>query len=88
MNPGHHILIDDSTPCVRVVILNRPERLNALDGPALVALRTAVEDCSTPGLDVRVIVIRGEGRAFCSGSDLKWLEESGVVNDPAAHLQN
>ncbi len=35
-----------------------------------------------------MIVLRGEGRAFCSGSDLKWMVESGTVNDPGAHLQN
>jgi len=80
--------IDDSTPQVRVITLNRPQRLNALDGPTLLALREAVEECSAAGRDVRVIVIRGEGRAFCSGSDLKWMVESGTVNDPAAHLQN
>lgn len=82
------LLINDSTPRVRLITLNRPQRLNALDGPTLLALRAAVEECSAPGRDVRVIVLRGEGRAFCSGSDLKWLAESGVVDDPAAHLQN
>ena len=82
------LLIDDSTPRVRVITLNRPQRLNALDGPTLLGLRAAVEECSAPGCDVRDIVIRGEGRAFCSGSDLKWITESGVINDPGAHLQN
>ncbi|MEN9885824.1 MAG: hypothetical protein RL758_402 [Pseudomonadota bacterium] len=81
------LIIDDSTPCVRVITLDRPHRLNALDGPMLVALRTAVEACDTPGRDIRVIVIRGQGRAFSSGSDLKWIAES-VLHDPAAHLQN
>lgn len=83
-----HILVDDSTPRVRVISLNRPERLNALDGPTLLALRATVEECSGPGFDVRVIVIRGEGRAFCSGSDLKWFVESGVLDDPGRHLEN
>lgn len=81
------LTLDDTTPRVRVITLNRPHRLNALDGPTLQALRDAVADCSAPGRDVRVIVIRGEGRAFCSGSDLKWIAES-VLHDPAAHLQN
>jgi enoyl-CoA hydratase/carnithine racemase len=79
--------IDDSTPRVRVLTLDRPHRLNALDGPTLTALRAAVEDCSAPGHDIRVIVIRGEGRAFCSGTDLKWIAEH-ALHDPAAHLQN
>lgn len=54
----------------------------------LLALRTAVEESSAPGRDARVNVVRGEGRAFCSGSDPKWMAESGVLNDAAAHLQN
>jgi enoyl-CoA hydratase/carnithine racemase len=83
-----HFLVDDSTPRVRVISMNRPERLNALDGHTLLALRATVEECSGPGRDVRVIVIRGEGRAFCSGSDLKWIAESGVLDDAARHLEN
>src|SRR5690606_12230613 len=50
--------------------LNRPDRLNALS-PQLVA---ELRDFFT-GLywrrDVRVVVLRGEGRAFCAGLDLK-----------------
>lgn len=79
--------VDDSTPRVRVLTLNRPQRLNALDGDTLEALRDAVADCSAPHRDIRVIVIRGEGRAFCSGSDLKWIAEC-LLHDPAAHLRN
>lgn len=82
------LLVDDSTPRVRVITLNRPQRLNALDGATLTTLRDAVAECSASGRDVRVIVIRGAGRAFCSGSDLKWMAESGVLDDPAKHLQN
>jgi enoyl-CoA hydratase len=82
------LLLDDSTPRVRVITLNRPRRLNALDGPTLLALRAAVEECSAPDRDIRVIVIRGEGRAFCAGSDLKWVTESGMLDDPGAHMRN
>jgi enoyl-CoA hydratase len=79
------ILVDDRTPGVRVVTLNRPERLNAFDGPALAQLLAAVEGAADPGRDIRVLVIRGNGRAFCAGNDLKWLA-SGEMDDPAIHL--
>ena len=79
------LLIDDTTPGVRFLTLNRPERLNALDGPSLENLITAVRECSAPGRDIRVIVIRGAGRAFSPGADLKWLA-SGVLANAADHL--
>ncbi|GAA4353829.1 enoyl-CoA hydratase/isomerase family protein [Variovorax defluvii] len=82
------LIVDDTHAHVRILTLNREERLNALDGPTLEALHAAVRECSEPGRDIRVIVIRGAGRAFCSGSDLKWLASSGALADPAAHLRN
>jgi enoyl-CoA hydratase len=80
--------IDDATPRVRIITLDRPQRLNALDGPTLEALQAAVRECDDPALDKRAIVLRGAGRAFCAGSDLKWLADSGVIDDPAAHLRH
>ena len=81
------VITDDSTPRVRVVTLNRPERMNALDGATLASLNAAVRSASEPGRDIRVLVIRGTGRAFCAGNDLKWLA-SGVLADPAAHQRH
>ena len=80
------LLIDDSHPGVRVLTMNRPERLNALDGPSIDALIAAVRECSAPGRDVRVIVVCGAGRAFSAGADLKWLS-SGVLGDAGAFLR-
>lgn len=78
------LLIEDNAG-VRVLTLNRPERLNALNNDLLTALRDAIRDCRAPGRDIRVVVIRANGRAFCPGADLKWLA-SGVLADHAAHL--
>ncbi|WP_174913309.1 enoyl-CoA hydratase/isomerase family protein [Burkholderia diffusa] len=81
------LLTDDSTPGIRVVTLNRAERMNALDGVTLAALNNAVRTAADPGRDIRVIVICGSGRAFCAGNDLKWLA-SDVLADPAAHMRH
>ena len=58
---------------IGAVTLNRPERLNAISGELLAAfssaLKTAISDSETA-----VIVLHGEGRAFCSGDDLKEFE--------------
>jgi enoyl-CoA hydratase/carnithine racemase len=64
-----YIATDDPHAHVRRVTLNRPEKRNAMSnalrGELFDALRSADQD-----LDVRVIVIRGAGPAFCSGYDL------------------
>ena len=52
------------------LVLNRPERRNAIDGELGVALAERVAELSDdPG--VRCILFRGAGGAFCSGLDLK-----------------
>ncbi|KAB1448827.1 enoyl-CoA hydratase/isomerase family protein [Bordetella bronchiseptica] len=80
------LLIDNPAPHVRRLTLNRPERMNALDGPTLQMLNDAVRECGAAA-DVKVLVIRGQGRAFCAGNDLKWLA-GGVLADRAAHMRH
>lgn len=54
------------------VRLCRPKKMNAVDSPMLSALRdAAVQLRATEGL--RVVVLSGEGRAFCAGLDLDVL---------------
>ena len=50
--------------------MNRPERLNALNGDLIKALRDFFVELYWRR-DVRVVVLRGAGRAFCAGLDLK-----------------
>ena len=52
------------------VTMNRPERLNALDRGLITALRQLFAELYWRR-DVRVVVLRGAGRAFCAGLDLK-----------------
>jgi len=63
-----NILVDTDGP-VATITLNRPEKLNALSE----ALRTDLHDALvalSPGDQVRVIRLKGAGRAFCPGYDL------------------
>jgi enoyl-CoA hydratase/carnithine racemase len=55
---------------VEHVTLNRPDRLNALNQPLTDALFDYFESRRRE-TSVRVIVLAGAGRAFCSGADLK-----------------
>ncbi len=55
---------------VATLTLDRPERLNAITGPMLAALSAALVDADADPA-VRVVVVTGAGRGFCSGLDLK-----------------
>jgi enoyl-CoA hydratase len=80
------LLVDQTEPGLAVLTLNRPGQLNALNGELVAALLAALDQIAAQGPDVRVIVLKGAGRAFCAGADLKWLN-SGVLADHAAHGQ-
>ena len=54
---------------VALITLNRPAKLNAMNGRAIVALSAAYERLDHDD-DVRVVVLTGAGRAFCAGADL------------------
>ena len=60
--------------------LQRPERMNALGVATCAALKQAVSDAGRKR--ARVVLLRGSGRAFCAGADLK--ERKGM--DLAARL--
>jgi enoyl-CoA hydratase/carnithine racemase len=55
---------------VATVTLNRPEKLNALTFESYADLRDLLAELPHRG-DVRVLVITGEGRGFCSGGDVE-----------------
>ena len=72
---------------IATVTLNRPEKRNALNSIVLNGLTETFHQLEMNAA-VRVVVIRGEGKAFCSGLDLRELSarqqgnadpESGVI---------
>ena len=69
------LLIDDVGP-VRRLTMNRPSALNALNGELLEAMSDAVRDAGRDD-SVRVVILRGAGRAFCAGYDLNEDAEGG-----------
>jgi enoyl-CoA hydratase/carnithine racemase len=56
--------------------LNRPEKRNAINRAVIEALDGALASIEADN-DVRSVVIRGEGRSFCSGLDLRDIEQMG-----------
>ena len=70
------VIVEKSGGVVRVRI-NRPEVLNACDGETYDAIADAWDDLENDP-DSRVGILSGEGRSFCVGTDVKW------VNSPDA----
>jgi 2-(1,2-epoxy-1,2-dihydrophenyl)acetyl-CoA isomerase len=65
----------------RVIALNRPDKMNALDRATLEGLLAALADVEADQ-SCRAIVLTGTGRAFCAGADLSSLtpgEDVGAV---------
>lgn len=62
------VLVERHGP-VAVIAMNRPDKLNAFDGRLCEDLAAAMAEVEADA-SVRVVVLAGEGRAFCAGADL------------------
>ena len=69
MTDGPGVRVERDGP-VTVVTIDRPERRNAVDGPAAAALADAFRAFDR-GPGASVAVLTGAGGAFCAGADLK-----------------
>lgn len=61
------------------IILNRPELYNAFNRQMALELINALKSCNENS-EIRIIYLSGEGKAFCSGQDLK------EVTDPQQNI--
>ncbi|MGT2461710.1 enoyl-CoA hydratase/isomerase family protein [Sinomonas atrocyanea] len=64
------------TDGVADVVLDAPAKLNALDEAALCELSDAYDDAAAAASrgEVRALLLRGEGRAFCAGRDISAVD--------------
>ena len=89
--PDYQSILVSTTDRVTTITLNRPDSYNALTGDMSDEVRAALDEAR---LDDRVgaIVLTGAGRAFCSGQDLKSMEDEGGGTDLGEfvrhHLRN
>jgi enoyl-CoA hydratase/carnithine racemase len=68
------MLLRDRADRIETLTLNRPEQLNALSPDLLVKIKAVVEELARAD-DVDCVVIRGAGRAFSAGVDVKaWTQ--------------
>ena len=71
---------------VAEVVLDAPQKLNSLDEQALKDLTQAYDDAAVAASrgEVRALLLRGEGRAFCAGRDISGVTPE--TDDAAAYL--
>jgi len=72
------LLTTDDGP-IRYLILNRPEKRNALNDALVAALKQALLKADAND-NLRAIVIKGVGKDFCSGADLSALQKISESN--------
>jgi enoyl-CoA hydratase/carnithine racemase len=80
--PTEAVLLSEDVGPVRRLTMNRPGSLNALSGELTDALARALDDGASDDT-VRVLILRGAGRAFCAGYDLK--EDAGAGTKDTVH---
>jgi enoyl-CoA hydratase/carnithine racemase len=75
------VVVETLAPGVQQIRINRPERMNALGVATVQALREACAEVEA----ARVVLLRGTGRGFCAGADLK---ERAGMDAPARVAHN
>lgn len=70
MTTSASVIVERNEPGVAELVLNRPQRRNALTGPLAAELVSAIESLAEDET-ISVVLLRGAGGAFCSGLDLK-----------------
>jgi enoyl-CoA hydratase/carnithine racemase len=85
-NEDGPILLTEDVGAVRRLTLNRPASLNALSGELMDALDEAFAAAADDD-EVRVVILRGAGRAFCAGYDLKQDAEEGTKDAAEWHRE-
>jgi|ERR1039457_3596917 methylglutaconyl-CoA hydratase len=76
------VLVEKQTPQITLITLNRPERRNALTIELMSDLSSAIESTAADPKQ-RILILRGAGKAFCTGLDLQEAAESAKAHASA-----
>jgi enoyl-CoA hydratase/carnithine racemase len=71
---AQNVLLTEDLGAVRIIRLNRPDKMNALNTPLTQALLDALLAADADN-NVRALVLCGAGRAFCAGADVAEFKE-------------
>jgi methylglutaconyl-CoA hydratase len=74
MNADQSVVLYELEGSVARVTLNRPEKRNALNDAVIAGLKENLKKAAADK-NIRVVVIAGAGKDFCSGADLSALQK-------------
>ena len=89
-NSSYELLKLEREGHVAIIILNRPEKLNAINAQLSLDLRAVLDDVASHD-DIRVVILTGAGRGFCAGADVGQMRdrlESGGDGPPQQQAQS
>nr|AFK44259.1 unknown [Lotus japonicus] len=78
--PHEQVVLGEEVDHVRLITLNRPKQLNAIS-PELVSLLAAYLEKWEKDDEAYLIIIKGAGRAFCAGGDLRVFYDGRKTKD-------
>jgi methylglutaconyl-CoA hydratase len=67
------LLINIESAHIATLTLNRPKVHNAFDDELITELMTALKQCEQDP-NIRVVILKANGKNFCAGADLKWMQ--------------
>ncbi|CAN4075486.1 unnamed protein product [Withania somnifera] len=80
LNPEEEVVLSEEVGNGRVITLNRPKRLNVISSKVVKLLATNLEKWEKDE-DAKLVIIKGAGRAFSAGGDLKMFYDGRNSND-------
>ncbi|MEL6280188.1 MAG: enoyl-CoA hydratase [Pseudomonadota bacterium] len=81
------VLLRETEDRIATLTLNRPNQLNALSEELIDALQSELDQIAGDR-EVKVVIVRGAGRAFCAGHDLKEMTAARGRGDDLAYFTN
>ncbi len=84
---SYETIIFEKERGIATLTLNRPEKLNAWNNKMMEEVTKAIYDVTADN-EVRVLVISGAGRGFCSGIDVSILATAGAEGAVAVPMEN
>ncbi|WP_346384719.1 enoyl-CoA hydratase/isomerase family protein, partial [Nocardioides sp.] len=80
--PTQHLRLERPAEGVAMLVLDNPDQRNAMSDPMTAAWTEAIDELAADR-SLRVVIVTGEGSAFCSGGNTSW-----IASEPDASVDH